>query len=596
MSRAALGLAAVIVVGTVVYASLGGLLRGPSVFADELIYMDATRSIAGGHRPMERDQKYGRGPLYPALAAPVLAAAPNQRDGYRWLKAYNALLFSLTAIPAFLLARRFLDRRWSLAVAALSVAAPSAVYTGMVLTESTAYLTGTLALLALVIVLERPSARHQLLALGAVVLATLARPQLIALAAAIPAGLGLRWLLLPARSRPQAGAALRKLWPTAAAVGVAVAIAAVALGTGHASLRDYRDVFRSYNAADVVRWSWYTLANLGLYLALIPMVAIPAAIGDLWRRGREGSVRDAALLGLFVSVSLVTVVLVAAFSSASFGGDRLHDRYLFYVVPLWLVVFASWLDRRARASWRSLAIGSAFGVVLVASLPPRLLVHDTNFQFDAVASAIWSRLREIDPARPGVLRLLLVLGVFAALGAIIGLRRFTPVLLLPVAAVFVLNAILVWQSRIHDADLRVFADNRPETWSWVDHALPSGGKVTDLFVQSGNCQRVNTGALRWTEFFNGRVGSVIRIGVPERITIDGRSAIVGGDGTVRTLDGRPVVPGYAVAPPGLELRGREVARGTLDALRLWRVDGTLRILNAKSNAQALTVVCPGGAA
>ncbi len=161
---------------------------------------------------------------------------------------------------------------------------------------------------------------------------------------------------------------------------------------------------------------------------------------------------------------------------------------------------------------------------------------------------------------------------------------------------FVLNAILVWQSRIHDADLRVFADNRPETWSWVDHALPSGGKVTDLFVQSGNCQRVNTGALRWTEFFNGRVGSVIRIGVPERITIDGRSAIVGGDGTVRTLDGRPVVPGYAVAPPGLELRGREVARGTLDALRLWRVDGTLRILNAKSNAQALTVVCPGGAA
>src|SRR5439155_14610774 len=214
----ALALAAIVVAGTVTYGSLGGLLKGPSVFADELIYMDATRSVADGHRPMERDQTYGRGLLFPLVAAPVVALSPNQRDAYRGLQWFNAFLFSLTAIPAFFLARRLLSAGWSIAVAALSVAAPSAVYTGMVLTEPAAYLTGTLALLALLSVVDCPTARRQLVALAAVGLAALARPQLIALAAGLPAALALRWWSLPRASRPSVSAALRRLWPTFAAV------------------------------------------------------------------------------------------------------------------------------------------------------------------------------------------------------------------------------------------------------------------------------------------------------------------------------------------------------------------------------------------
>ena len=87
--KRALALAAIVVAGTVTYGELGGLLKGPSVFADELIYMDATRSIADGHRPMERDQPYGRGLLFPVAAAPRVALAPNQHDpnpGHKLLK------------------------------------------------------------------------------------------------------------------------------------------------------------------------------------------------------------------------------------------------------------------------------------------------------------------------------------------------------------------------------------------------------------------------------------------------------------------------------------------------------------------------------
>ena len=185
------------------------------------------RSPADGARPAVRSR--------PALSRRRGARrrfAPNQLDAYRGLKWFNAFVFSLAAIPAFFLARRFLSEGWSLVVAGLTVAVPSSVYSGMVLTEAAAYVTGTLALLALLQVIERPTARRQLYALGAVALAALARPQLVALGAALPVGLALRWWLLPKLARPRVSNALRRLWPTAAAVGFVVVVGVAALRFG----------------------------------------------------------------------------------------------------------------------------------------------------------------------------------------------------------------------------------------------------------------------------------------------------------------------------------------------------------------------------
>jgi len=587
-------LATIVIAGTLANAGLGTLLRGPSVFADELIYMDATRSVAEGHRPMERDRTYGRGPLYPFVAAPVIALAPSELDAYRALRVFNALLFALAAVPAFLLARRLLDRSWSVAVAALTVAVPSAVYTGMVLTESAAYLTGTLALFALVAALERPTARRQLAALGAVGLATLARPQLVALVVALPVGLVFRWIASPQQGRSRAEL-FRTLRPTGAALAAVALLAAAAFGSGRVSLRDYEDVFTSYDVVEVVRWSWYTVGNLALYLALVPAVVAPAALLALWRRGRAGLVPAVSFVGIFVPVNVVTILLVAAFSSASFGGERLHDRYLFYVIPLWLVLVAWWLHARIRPPMLMIAVGGVLTALVVGTLPERLLARDTNLQFDAVATAMWSRIRELDPSRPNVLRLVLVASALCAAGlAVLPIGRRVSIVAV-LLAVFATNAVLVWQSRAHDADLHVFADDRAGTWSWVDAAVPADATVTDVFVESSRCTSVNTGAFRWTEFFNARIAPVIRLGVPVGITTDGRSARLGADGIVRTLAGAPVRARYAVTPPGLALQGRSIARGTLSNLRLWALDGRIRVLNARSNVEAVGVACPAQA-
>jgi hypothetical protein len=97
-----------------------------------------------------------------------------------------------------------------------------------------------------------------------------------------------------------------------------------------------------------------------------------------------------------------------------------------------------------------------------------------------------------------------------------------------------------------------------------------------------------------TEFFNARITPVLRVGVPADITTDGRSVRIGGDGIVRTLDGKEITAQYAVLPPGVTVKGRVIAQGTLANLRLWKVGGTLRFSHASSNAAAVASACPAG--
>ena len=59
----------------------------------------------------------------------------NVTDAYEAIKAINAVLMSLAAVPTYLLARRVLGRGLALVAAALAVALPSMVYTSTVMTE-----------------------------------------------------------------------------------------------------------------------------------------------------------------------------------------------------------------------------------------------------------------------------------------------------------------------------------------------------------------------------------------------------------------------------------------------------------------------------
>jgi hypothetical protein len=205
-----LALVAVVVVAAVGYGAAAQLVSTPLVNPDELRYTLAARAVADGGWPNLRDHGYGYGPLYPIVLAPLVALSGSVEAAYPLFKLLNALLFALTAVPVYFLARRLLSGWWSLGVAAASVAIPSSIYTSLVMTESISYLIFGVALLAVVLALERPSVPRQLAMVGAIALACATRIQFAAL---VPAFLGGALLLSSIDSlRPRARDALARLW------------------------------------------------------------------------------------------------------------------------------------------------------------------------------------------------------------------------------------------------------------------------------------------------------------------------------------------------------------------------------------------------
>ena len=91
---------------------------------------------------------------------------------------------SLAAVPAYLIARRVVGKWLALFAALLAVAVPSMVYTATVMTENAYYPVFLLATLALVALLERPSALNHVLFFAALGLAYLTRSQAVVVAAA----------------------------------------------------------------------------------------------------------------------------------------------------------------------------------------------------------------------------------------------------------------------------------------------------------------------------------------------------------------------------------------------------------------------------
>ncbi len=589
-----LALAGAIVLAVVVYGTAAQLVSTPRVHPDEHIYGGGAASLAEGEGLTLRGEEYGLGPVYPVVLAAVLTITGDRETAYAFYKVANALLFALAAIPIFLVARRLVSEWWSVGVAALSIAIPSSMYVSVVMTESTAYLAYSLAIYAIVLALERPTVLRQLAVLATIGLAYLTRAQFAVLFAAYLVSLVFVWAVRPGRTPLRE--TLVRLWPSLAALALGlVAFVVRPLATGESpvdSIGAYAVLFRGYDPLEIVKWALYHVADLEIYLAVVPLAVTPIVVWLLWKRSRADDERSAAFLATFLTVTLAMLFVTAAFSSTEFGFDRLHDRNVFYLAPLWLLVLAIWLTEGLPRPLVATAIGAVIALALPLLLPFRYIAGDVGV--DVVPSALWARLEEQLTGEVVTARKLLALLLVALLVAVIALpRRFRWVFPAVLLASFSVTAVLAWERIVDAEEEKVFAgsfDNR----SWIDDRLPEGARVTKLYLDSAACptSAITRHALYVTEFFNERVhrAAYIDDSIPDGLPID-RVDVRSGGRLVKE-NGEPLVADYVYTQPGLELDGEKLATGTTAELVLWRIGGPVTVPGARTNADLRTTSCP----
>ncbi|MCZ7589018.1 MAG: hypothetical protein M5U27_09240 [Gaiella sp.] len=590
--RPALVLGLVVLGALALYALVSLAVHAPRVHPDEERYLIAASSLVEGEGLTMRGGEYGFGPLLALVLAAIIWLAGSIDAAYDWFKVANALFFALTAVPVYLLARRLVSAWWAVLAAALAVAIPSSVSVATVMQESLSYLTTAWALLAITWALERPTVVRQLAVLAAIAAAVLTRTQFGILYVTWVLALAALWLVAP-WARPRTRADLVRLWPTVLPPILAALAFVIRLASGDSaasSLGAYWSLWRGYDLLAVGKWFVYTLGDFAVYLAIVPLAVAPIVLWELGRAGRAGSRREASFVAVFVAANASGLLVVAAFSSTPWGYDRLHDRYAFYLLPLWLIALVVWLASGLPRPLVAGAIGAAAALALVLALPFGQLANEAGI--DTVPGALWLRI-EAELAGPGPAsgRLALLLFVVGLLAAAFLLPRRVARVALPaaVAVTFLATSYFAWERIIEAPEDNVFAGGLER--AWVDDSVAHDASVTKVYIDTDCGSALERHALFLTEFFNSTVDRAVYIGdsVPDGIPLP--RVDVAASGTLELAPGDPLRAQYVYTQPGVELVGRRVAEGTAARLALWHVGGPVRVVGASSNDELRRNVC-----
>jgi len=569
-------LAAIVFVSFAVRAWLARGMLGPFIMVDELIYSELAKSFADHLSFAVREiPTRGYGVVYPALIAPAYLLFERVPDAYAALKTINSLVMSLAAVPAYLLARRVVGQPLALLAAVLSVAIPSMVYTATVMTENAFYPVFLLAALLLVRMIEQPTGRAQLAFLAVVALALLTRAQA---AAIVPAALTAP-LLLGLFARTGVRAALRPyrlLYAVVAGVGLLVVAAQLARGRSLNSLLGAYAVVGegSYDAGKALRYLVYHLAELDLYLGVIPVAVAIVLVG------RSRSLDRALQAFLAVTLSLTGWFAVVVATFASRFADRIQERNLFVVVPLFVVLLLAWVERGAPRPRYLAPVAVAGAALLVLAIPFDTFITTSSVSDTLMLLPWWAVLGKV--GIEWVPSLAFLLGVLFAAAMLVVPRRYAIALPLVVLCYWLVAFKPIWFGPypygVRQAGAgALFQGIRGAPRDWIDAAVPSGADVAVLYTGRADRFTVNE-----NEFFNRSVGRVYLTAGPTPGGVGEIPVSVGRrDGVVRLADGSPLVPGYLLADGSVEPEGKAVARDLGLGMTVWQVEGPLVLASTK---------------
>jgi hypothetical protein len=475
-----------------------------------------------------------------------------------------------------------LSKSWSLVAAGLALAVPSTIYAGTVMTENLFYPLFLTAALGILSALERPSGRRQLVAIGLIGLALMTRAQAAALLAAfvtaivVVSAADVQGERLRLRAFVQG---LRRYLTTWIVLGGGFAgLVGWAMLHGRSPLSvtgDSQNLWRQeYSVGAVARWFFYHVAELDLYVGILPFAAFLVLITFAFSR-TDRTLRVFALASL--SIVFWLLLTVAAFTSGLTKYDpnavtHVEDRYTFYVVPLLLIALCAWVSQRISTSARKAAIAGLLAGTAVLALPYEDLIRD-NAVPDAVAFLPWSTNPEGSlVAMPHVL---------ATIGAISLSLAGLFYLLRPPRLSFVAPLLVLL--------LFITVSGSAERWYHVEGAAASPGPRLDwidrAIGQDADAVVIWSGRGRphliWeNEFFNRSVGRVYYLrepswaGLPETKLAARRDELVDDAG-------KPLRARFALVDPWVILRGRVVARDGENGMRVYRLSGGIARIAAK---------------
>jgi len=471
---------------------------------------------------------------------------------------------SLAAVPAYFLARRVVRPGLALVVSLLTVAVPSMVYTGMLMTENLFYPLFLCCALALVAVLERPTLGRLAVLLALSLVAFLTRAQAVAL---VPAILTAPLLLGRARLRE-----FRLLYGAVAGGGVLVLAWEVLRGRSPlAVLGAYRVTTDSnYSFGSILRWLAYHVGELDLYVGVAPFAALLFLLTTRERRS--------PLVAAFVSVTVWLLLEVAAFASTQ--SLRIEERNMFFVAPFFFVALCWWVElglpRPRAAGVCAVIAGGLVGVVPYSGFVNGNATSDT-----LAILPLWT-LQDTVTTLDEVGAVVLALAIAIAVLMLLVPARYA--IVLPVV-VLVLYAIALQPIEAnphggiqHASAGALYGGTAMSDRDWIDARLGHDARVGLLF-DSRTMDKFTV----WTnEFFNRSVQTVYDVADPSPGALPETKVRV--DAATGRISG--VTEPYVLTARALQLDEPTVASDDVKGLALYRVVRPLGVASVSDGIYA----------
>jgi len=440
------------------------------VMTDELLYERLAISIGQLHSPLPHIHGALIGnvnQLYPLLLAPLFDGhlVPS---GLRDAHILNAFVMSSAAIPAFLLARRVTNgSRLAYVVAVLTVCLPWIVLSSFLMTEAVAYPAFLWAILALHKAAIAPRPRNDVLLLVAIGVAILARTQFAVLLVIVPVA------LLLDRPSPRRIVSEHRVLTGAYAVLALVAVVLAATGNLSRALGTY-SVTAEGNVAPsgMPRSLLEHLAPLGLGMGIVPFVL---AVAWLLSSVVQGRTRAERAFASITGVAFVALLLEVTSYDLRFGAGRLHDRYLFYVVPLLLVAFVAMLLEHTWKRW-AIVVSGALLALAFAFVP---VISFGKFNVDSPVAYLNETLLGIGGSEQGAQLVLAFVAIVALLLVLAGRRIAIALAALAIVLAPVQTAAAFARLLTHDGTSgRPITLDQSSVFDWLDQQVGTGGTVT----------------------------------------------------------------------------------------------------------------------